>query len=138
MLTSEPRGSGDDVFGAPLPPHPLALSSPRPPWRDTSSVSIHVVGADPRGGESPRGEPAEDLLQLSSSLIRPEKIVRGDGDRDHPLGAGRVGVTGRLVKTDRLENNHKLFVRRHSEVTLKVLETPVSRDYAGTPEFVFF
>lgn len=107
--------------GPPFPPHPLALSSPQPPWRDTSSVSIHVVGADPRGGESPRGEPAEDLLQLSSSLIRPEKIVRGDGDRDHPLGAGRVGVTGRLVKTD-----------RHSEVTLKVLETPVSRDYAGT------
>lgn len=126
MLTSEPRGSGRDVFG-PLP-LPLALGSSQPLGRDAWSVSIHVVGADPRGGKSPRGKPAEDLLQLSSSLIRPEKIVRGDGDRDHPLGAGGVGVAGRLVKTDRLENIYKLAALRHSEVTLNVSETAGSRD----------
>lgn len=50
-----------------------------------------------------------------------------------PEGSGSLGGWGR--QTDRLENNYKLFVLRHSEVTLKVLETAVWRDYAGTPEF---
>ena len=83
-------------LAGPLQPSALVGVSLR--WCAASSVSVHVVGADPRRGKSPCGESAEDSLQLSSPLVLSEEIVAGDRDGDHPLGAWRVRVPGRLVE----------------------------------------
>ncbi len=82
---------------------PAALGSCRrqPLWCAASSVSVHVVGTDPRRRKSPRGKLVEDFLQLSSPLGLPEEIVGRDGDRDHPLGAWWVRVPGRLTEGEK-------------------------------------
>lgn len=63
----------------------------------TLSVSVHVVSADPGRGKGPRGEPAEDFLQLSSPTVFAKEIVGRYGNGDHPLRAGWVQFCGRLI-----------------------------------------
>lgn len=63
-----------------------------------SSVPVHVVGTDPRGGESPDGKLPEHFLQLSSPSVFAEEIVRRYGNGDHPLRAGWVWFCGGLTE----------------------------------------
>lgn len=74
------------------------------------SVAVHVIGADPGGGERPGGELGQDVVQLRSPLVWPEEIVGGDGDGDHAFGARRVRVSGRLnTQGNNGEKNVKPF-----------------------------